>query len=43
MHRGFGAADAARLPAAAAFTVSEVGWSTIAAGVNPDKHRSRAR
>ena len=38
MRRGFGNAAQLEYEPPAAFTVSEVGWSTIAAGVNPDKH-----
>jgi predicted AlkP superfamily pyrophosphatase or phosphodiesterase len=36
--RGFATATELEYTPPAAFTVSEVGWSTIAAGVNPDKH-----
>jgi predicted AlkP superfamily pyrophosphatase or phosphodiesterase len=38
MRRGFGSPTQLEYSPPAAFTVSEVGWSTIAAGVNPDKH-----
>lgn len=38
IERGVGAPTQLDYTPPAAFTVSEVGWSTIAAGVNPDKH-----
>jgi predicted AlkP superfamily pyrophosphatase or phosphodiesterase len=39
IRRGIGAPTELAYSPPDAFTVSEVGWSTIAAGVNPDKHK----
>jgi arylsulfatase A-like enzyme len=39
MRRGIGAPTQLAYAPPAAFTVSEVGWSTIASGVNPAKHK----